>query len=213
MIHPATVPGMPRPVLIALVGVDGSGKTTQAKELVRRLTAQGAPARYFENGGGRPLWNRLAHALGRSDGVDLFGRTLHAALEATLRGVGMARTLAWSWLTGRTAVLDRWSYCQYVVMRARGDRGERLVRAAYRFVPRPTLVCFLSTSPERARQRVLARGIDTEELSYLRDLDAAYRTLPEFERFVVVDGDDGPAEVAAALDRLVRRLITPAGRN
>jgi dTMP kinase len=55
-------------VSIALVGVDGSGKSTQARALARRLTAAGVPARYFENAGGRPLWNRLARAVGRAHG-------------------------------------------------------------------------------------------------------------------------------------------------
>ena len=61
--------------MIALVGVDGSGKSTQARALARRLTAAGVPASYFENAGGRPLWNRLARAVGRRDGPALFGRT------------------------------------------------------------------------------------------------------------------------------------------
>ncbi|MFG3690511.1 dTMP kinase [Micromonospora sp. NPDC047740] len=198
---------MARSVMIALVGVDGSGKSTQARALARRLTARGVPAAYFENAGGRPLWNRLARALGRPDGVALFGRTLYPALEATVRAVAMARTVLVSRLTGRTAVLDRWTWCQYVIMAARGDRGRRAVRAVYRIFPRPTVVCFLATTPEVARRRVLARGIDTEELAHLRALDAAYRALPEFGSFVVVDGDGDPDEVAAALDRMVSPML------
>jgi hypothetical protein len=42
--RPATLPPMTRPVLIALVGVDGSGKTTQPKALVRRLIESINPA-------------------------------------------------------------------------------------------------------------------------------------------------------------------------
>ncbi|PWU45940.1 thymidylate kinase [Micromonospora globispora] len=198
---------MTRPVMIALVGVDGSGKSTQARALARRLTDAGVPASYFENAGGRPLWNRLARAVGRRDGPALFGRTLYPALEATVRALAMSRTLLWSRLTGRTAVLDRWTYCQHVIMAARGDRGRRMVRAAYALFPRPTVVCFLATSPAVAQRRVLARGIDTEELGHLRALDAAYRALPEFGSFVVVDGDGGPGEVAAALDRVVSPLV------
>lgn len=193
--------------MIALVGVDGSGKSTQARALARRLTAGGTPASYFENAGGRPLWNRLARALGRPDGVALFGRTLYPALEATVRALAMGRTLLWSRVSGRAAVLDRWTWCQYVIMAARGDRGGRLIRAAYAVFPRPSVVCFLATSPAEAQRRVLARGIDTEELSHLRALDAAYRALPEFGTFVVVDGDGDPDEVAAALDRVVSPLV------
>ncbi|MCI4061559.1 thymidylate kinase [Micromonospora sp. R77] len=198
---------MAPPVMIALVGVDGSGKSTQARALARRLTAAGTPARYFENAGGRPLWNRLARALGRPDGRALFGRTRYAALEAAVRAAAMARTVLVSRVTGRTAVLDRWTWCQDVIMTARGDRGRRAVRAAYAIFPRPTVVCFLATSPEVAQARVTARGIDTEELAHLRALDAAYRALPEFGTFVVVDGDRDPEEVAAALDRLVAPLV------
>ncbi|MEU4792553.1 thymidylate kinase [Micromonospora tulbaghiae] len=191
---------MGRPVMIALVGVDGSGKTTQAKALAARLRERGVRARYFENAGGRPLWNRLARALGRPDGVALFGRTLYPALEATVRAAAMARTVAVARLTGRVAVLDRWTWCQDVIMAARGDRGRRVMRAAYAVFPRPAVVCFLATSPEVARLRVAARGIDTEEPAHLRALDAAYRALPDFGTFTVLDGDRAPAEVAAALD-------------
>ncbi|WP_245719047.1 hypothetical protein [Micromonospora rhizosphaerae] len=89
----------------------------------------------------------------------------------------------------------------------RGDRGRRLVRTAYALFPRPAVVCFLATSPAVAQRRVLARGIDTEELAHLRALDAAYRALPEFGSFVVVDGDGGPDDVAAALDGVVGALV------
>ncbi|RQX33502.1 hypothetical protein DLJ57_19530 [Micromonospora chalcea] len=61
---------MARPVMIALLGVDGSGRTNQAKALAERLRRRGVRARYFENAGGRPLWNRLARALGAGAEVE-----------------------------------------------------------------------------------------------------------------------------------------------
>ena len=72
------------------------------------------------------------------------------------------------------------------------------------------MVCFLATSPEVARLRVAARGIDTEEPAHLRALDAAYRALPEFGSFVTLDGDATPDEVAAALDAVVDAVVVPA---
>ncbi|MEV4273275.1 thymidylate kinase [Micromonospora aurantiaca] len=198
---------MGRPVMIALIGVDGSGKTTQARALAARLRERGVRARYFENAGGRPLWNRLARALGRADGTALFGRTVYPALEATVRAAAMARTVAVARLTGQVAVLDRWTWCQDVIMAARGDRGRRAVRTVYAVFPRPAVVCFLATSPGVAQRRVAARGIDTEELAHLRALDGAYRALPEFGSFVTLDGDGTPDEVAAALDAVVDAAV------
>ncbi|WFE66837.1 thymidylate kinase [Micromonospora sp. WMMD714] len=201
---------MGRGVVVAVVGVDGSGKSTQAKRLVGRLREAGVPAVYLENAGGRPLWNRLAQAVGRRDGVHLFGRRGYPALEATVRWLALARAVAVTRLTGRVGVMDRWTWCQYVIMQARGDRGIRLVRAAYAFFPRPDLVCFLAVTPELARRRVLARGIDTEELAHLTALDAGYRALPEFGSFILIDGNADPATVAGALDRAV---ATVTGRR
>ncbi|MEV0807570.1 thymidylate kinase [Micromonospora sp. NPDC050200] len=198
---------MARPVIIALLGVDGSGKSTQARALARRLSERGVRATYFENAGGRPLWNALAHRLGRRDGVHLFGRRRYAALEAAVRWLALARAVAGVRLTGRVGVMDRWTWCQYVIMRARGARGVRLVRAVYALFPRPDLVCFLAVSPALAQLRVRERGIDTEELGHLTALDAAYRALPEFAGFVVLDGNADREAVAADLDRVIRPLV------
>ncbi|WP_238450634.1 hypothetical protein [Micromonospora sp. 4G55] len=65
-------------------------------------------------------------------------------------------------------------------------------------------------SPALAQRRVHERGIDTEELGHLAALDAAYRALPEFADFQVLDGEADPTAVAAALDRLVRPVVTGA---
>ncbi|SCE64538.1 thymidylate kinase [Micromonospora matsumotoense] len=197
------VPGMGRGVIVAVVGVDGAGKSTQAKGLAGRLSLAGAPATYLENAGGRPFWNRLARAVGRRDGVHLFGRRGYPVLEAAVRWVALARAVAVTRLTGGVGVMDRWTWCQYVIMRARGDRGVRLVRAAYALFPRPDLICFLAISPELAQRRVLDRGIDTEELAHLTALDAGYRALPEFGGFTMIDGSADPTTVAADLDRAV----------
>src|SRR5262245_29385128 len=110
-----------RPRMIALVGVDGSGKTTAARRLAQELNAAGARARYFENGGGRPLIDPLARRLGRPDGRQLLGWRGYLAVEASIRWAALARAVALSTLTRRVAVLDRYAYCQYALIRARGD--------------------------------------------------------------------------------------------
>jgi dTMP kinase len=179
------------------VGIDGSGKTTLGKELARWLAAQGVPAEYSENPGGRVAIDRIARRLGRRDGIDLLGRYPFLAVETAVRWLAIARGLLLARWRGRVAVMDRYSYCQLVVMRARGDRGESLVRCLYSVFPRPDLVIFLRVPPETAKKRIDARGYDREPVDYLSALDRAYRTLPEFPTFREVDGD-APVDVVAA---------------
>ncbi|WP_189114229.1 dTMP kinase [Pilimelia terevasa] len=196
-----------RPPVIALVGIDGAGKTSHAAALSRWLSDRGVPAAHCRNPGGRVALGRLGRRLGRRDAVHLLGRRGFVAAEVTLRGLAIARSLLHARLTGRTAVMDRYTYCQYAAMRARGDRGHRLARVAYALFPQPDLVCFLHVSPPAAHARIVARGTDSEELAYLHALDAAYRALPEAAGFRVVPADGTPTEVLGAIQAAITEAL------
>ncbi|GAA1800898.1 thymidylate kinase [Planosporangium flavigriseum] len=202
---------MAHPVIVALVGIDGSGKTTQAKMLAEWLTTCGATATYFANPGGRLFLGRLAHRLGRADAIDLLGRRGFTLVETLLRWLNICRAVVWSRLSRRTAVMDRYSYCQYVTMRTRADQGDRFARILYSVFPRPDLVCFLDVAPVEAHRRVERRGTDSESLSYLSDAATGYRSLPEFESFTVVDANGSPGEVQATLRQVVGHRLNDQG--
>ena len=200
----ATLHDMSHPRLIAVVGVDGSGKTTTAKALVRELRGRGLRAKYFENAGGRPPLNWLARRLGHADAVGWLGADRMQAIEQRVRHLLMRLAAAWSRLPGeRVAVLDRWTVCQYAVVRARGSVGEEAARRRYEHLPWPDAVAFLDVSPVVARDRLVRRGKDVDDLAWLERYDAAYRTLPEWERFTIVDGKRSTAEVVGDLAALV----------
>lgn len=190
---------MAPPRIIALVGIDGAGKSTHARWLADWLTAHGTPARYSQNPGGRLRLGRIAQRLGRPDAAALFGTRGFAVIEALIRWAAIARGLLLARLTGSVAVMDRYSYCQYVAAHARGTGGERWLRALYAPFPRPDLVFLLAVPPEQAQQRIALRGRDSEELAHLQASDAAYRQLPEAAWFTVVDAGAEPPAVQAAL--------------
>lgn len=198
---------------VALVGIDGSGKTTQGHGLAQWLTAQGRPATYWQNAGGRRWFGRLARRVGRADGEALLGRAGMLGVEAVLRWLAIARALGSSRLTGRIAVMDRYAVCQYASVRAHAparvaipDRardelrpGERLARAAYRFFPPPDVTFLLVVPAVEAYHRIEARGTDHERLEFLTAAAAAYEQLPEAATFVRIDADAPPDEVAQQL--------------
>jgi dTMP kinase len=190
-----------RPGAIALIGIDGSGKTTQAQRLAHALTAAGIPATYWQNAGGRRWFGRLARRLGSRDAQRLLGRGGLLAVESILRWLAIARALLRSALTGRLAVMDRYAVCQYASIRAHGGRrtAERLARLAYRTFPAPDVTFLLRVEPAIAYQRIEMRGTDHESLEFLAKAAAAYRSLPEYGTFVIVDAGGTPDDVTRAI--------------
>ncbi|SBT46496.1 thymidylate kinase [Micromonospora auratinigra] len=182
---------------VALIGIDGSGKTTQAHRLAEALTAVGHPATYHRNAGGRRWLGRIAQRLGRSDAQRLVGRDGLLAVESVLRWLAIALALLSCLLTGRTAVMDRYAACQYASIRAHGgQRWERLARAGYRVFPPPRVTFLLAVDPAEAYRRIERRGTDHESMQWLTAAATAYRTLPEYAGFVVVDANGSPDEVS-----------------
>lgn len=200
---PVVDPRYPRRMArtIALVGIDGSGKTTQARTVAAELAAAGFPAAYRQNAGGRHWFGRIAVLLGRADAEDLFGRRGTLAVESVLRWFAIARTLVRRAVRREIAVMDRYAVCQFASLRAHGARpsAERRARLAYRLFPRPDVTFFLAVDPEVAQDRIERRGYDTETMEYLRAADAAYRSLPEYPRFVVIDANGTPEQVTKAI--------------
>ncbi len=192
-----------RPTIVAVIGIDGTGKSTQTGLLAEGLRRDGIPASSFENPGGRPALNALALRLGRRDGQDLVGRRAVVVIETAIRFAAIARALLIARATGQVAVMDRYSPCQYAMMRARGDRGERVVRRIFGAFPAPDVTVLLEAPAAVAQRRVDLRGKDHEELDYLRALDAAYRSLPEAATFEELDAGGAINDVQAALRALV----------
>jgi dTMP kinase len=195
---------VPPPTSIAVVGIDGSGKTTQAKHLVDWLRAEGTPARYFENPGGRPVTDWLARRLGRADTAALLGERGRLLVETSIRAIALGRVAGWSRATGEIAVMDRCAACQLALVGARGVRGERAVRAVLGPFGLPDLVLQLVVDGAMACDRVEQRGYDRETVDYLERFAAAYRGLPEAATFVLVDGNGSVDEVQ---DRLRTEIL------
>jgi dTMP kinase len=195
---------------VALVGIDGSGKTTQANRLAAVLADAGVPATYRQNAGGRAWFGHFARRFGLADGPALFGRRGMLLVESVLRWLAIARTHLRSRFAGDLAVMDRHAVDQYVSIRAHaGGRGERFARLAYGLFAAPDVTVLLAVDPRDAYRRIEARGTDHESLDYLAAADTAFRSLPESAGFVVVDAGGAPDEVTSAVLAALRDWLPP----
>lgn len=185
--------------MVALVGIDGSGKTTQAIRLAAALCAAGLPARYGRNAGGRRFLGRVAQRLGGRDAATMLGRPGLLLIESMLRWLAIARSLLAARITGRVAVMDRYTPCQLVSLRVHGGgaRLERAVRAMYSVFPAPDRLIFLDVGPSQAYDRIEERASDHEDMSYLNATYSAYKDIASTA--VPVSGAGDPDDVAAAI--------------
>ncbi|MFJ9396391.1 dTMP kinase [Streptomyces californicus] len=194
--------------LIAVSGIDGAGKTTQVKELASWLQDQGIKVQCLLNQSMLPV-RRSLDAIAQEDGfsghLDMLGADTIRLISACAKLAALAPVQDNLQVPGMVTLVDRYTYCQYAAVRLQKADNETYLRRLNRVLPIPDLTLFLDVSPEIAQQRIRKRGIDDETLDFLTTYRAAYRSLPEYESFTVLDGDGD-------LDSVQRRLRTEVQR-
>lgn len=193
--------------LIAVVGLDGAGKSTQVPALGEWLTSVGVPTQVQVSVSMSPVRKALsviAAEDGYADHLELIGAEtmrLISACNKLARVAPVARSLRES---GGVVVMDRYTYCQYALASAQRAGDVRFLRRLFAGTPKPDLTLFLDVEPEEAARRVDERGVDVESVQFLKEFREAYQALPEFADFVRVDGNGTPEEVQECLRTSVR---------
>jgi dTMP kinase len=140
-------------MLIAVEGIDGSGKTTTVDRLALRLEAAGRRVivvrRYHV-----PELTRLWHHLVEQDAIDQDGAALLAASDFA---IGLRHSIVPALEDGRDVVADRYVYSHKVHFAARGVPEDRL-RALFAAAPTPDRVVLLDTPAAVALRRLRPLG-------------------------------------------------------
>lgn len=174
-------------MIVVLTGIDGSGKSTAARALVDTVTSQGRDALLLANYAGRRTLTEWSSRAGLRLPLRL--------MDAVETGIRVLNVLLSSLRAARfdgLVVMDRHLYCQLALREARGLPRGRFLPWLLRTLPAADAVLHLDVPPATAHERIAARGIDEESLADLTALAAAYRRLPEYREFTVVDSG-GPA--------------------
>ena len=185
-------------MFVTFEGIDGSGKTTQARRLARRLEREGRDVVSTREPGGTALGERIRDLLLAGEEMSPWAE---AALFAAARAELVARVVRPALERGADVVCDRYvdsSLAYQGITRGLGVEAVMdLNRAAIGgLLPDRTFLLLLE--PEEAARRSGA-GDRIEREGLWAELDRAYRELAALfpERIVAVDGALPPGEIAA----------------
>ncbi len=194
-------------MLIAIEGLDQSGKATQAERLRDLLREGGTRARLVSFPDyGTSIGEEIARAL---QGEREYGPEVMQLLYIANRYERKADLERW--LTGGlTVVCDRYVASSVAYGEAQGlDAG--WLTDTQRFLPAPALTILLDIDPALAAERK-ASGRDRYErdLALLGRVRESYARQAEQPDWVRVDGDQGKDAVTAEIMAIVGARLSPA---
>lgn len=176
-------------MIVAIEGVDGAGKTTQAKKLVRALKARGIRAHYTSEPSDSRYGAIIRQLLSRR-GVNPH---ILALLFAADRLHHVERVVNPLLQQGTIVVCDRYLYSSYAYQGVM--TGHPLwVREINSRVPAPDIAVLLDVPVQDALRRK-KRRIRFEDPSFLEEVRREYLRLCEAGLMVVIDGSGGVEEV------------------
>ncbi|MGX9889628.1 dTMP kinase [Streptomyces sp. NPDC002276] len=201
--------------LIALCGLDGSGKTTQAELLEKHLAASRTVYRtrpvtaHFRDD---PTLNAFLHEqLSETDMVDVVPELVLFSAMDRLRHM---RTSMLPWMReGAVVISDRYVYSSYAWMVARGIPDLEWVAQLNRYLPEPQLTVYLDIPAELAVERIRSRGdkprweeIDHARMSRVREIFLA-QEWGKSPNYHVLDGQQPIHVLAEHISRLTDEAL------
>ena len=207
----AVTPGL----FISLEGIDGSGKSTQAKWLAAWLRDQGRDPVLTREPGGAPGAEAIRRLLVEGD-PDRWSPETEILLFTAARRDHLERTIRPALAAGRDVITDRFADSTRVYQGAtRGDLRGLVDYIHARVIGiEPDLTLILDIDPEIALARGLARrsGEDRFEdfgLGFQRKLHDGFRALANEApgRCVLIDANRTPEAIAADITAAVAKRL------
>jgi len=198
--------------LIVFEGIDGSGKSTQARRLLRRLRASGFEAVLFrEPTSGK--WGRKIKSMAKQAG------SLTPEEELTLfvkdREENVCKNLSPALDAGKAVILDRYYFSTIAYQGAKGISKDRIRRLNERFAVRPDLVFILDIGAGRGLDRIHHRKRRDRLFERHRYLARVSRIFRGFKGKIFVHLDAGlpKDELSDIITSRVLRLLGRGGRS
>jgi dTMP kinase len=199
-----------RGTLVALEGIDGTGKSTQAMRLTAIFRAQGYAVTSLREPTGSPWGRRLRDAmpaghrrLAPSQELDLFLQDRRYDVSAHIQPALAA---------GQLVLMDRYYFSTIAYQGARGIDPEHIRRLNEAFAPAPDVVFLLLMSPTEALRRIRQGRGQTDDAfeqgEYLKSVDGIFRML-KGAHIHPIDADQPIDIVTSALQEKIQAYLAP----
>jgi dTMP kinase len=197
-----------RGILITIEGIDGVGKTTQAKMLAEYLVERGydvVQLREPTDG----YWGKKIKNLSKH------GRTASPEEECQWflndRTEDVEKNIKPALNAGKVVILDRYYYSTMAYQGALELDVEKIREENEKFAPRPDLVIILDAPPKIGLERITEGR--KEQLNYFEDLEyqekvrEIFLSMKEMDNVRIVDAGKELDEVQEEIRRIVNGLI------
>ena len=192
-------------MLIAIEGIDGSGKTTIAKYLRNVLKEMGYKVVLFKEPTdsvyGKKIKQFLNNRLDAEEELELF------ILD---RKYDVEKNILPALEKNYIVIMDRYYYSTIAYQGARGIDVDKIKAMNEKIAPKPDLVLILDVNPEVGIKRIRNRGDKPnkfEGLEYLKAVRNIFLKLKN-KNIVIVDANRSKEEVKKEVLNIVKSLIT-----
>lgn len=181
-------------VLIVIEGIDGAGKSTQAKSLLRKLRALGLEAVYFREPS-RGKWGRELKRKAKETGSLTPGQELE--LFQKDRQENVEKNLKPALKKKKVVILDRYYFSTIAYQGAKGIDQARIRRMNEKFAPKPDFVFILDIEAGEGLARIADRkekDVLFERESYLVKVGRIFRGF-KGRRIIHIDARQGEKDI------------------
>jgi dTMP kinase len=195
---------------ICVEGLDGCGKTTQTKLLVKRLRKIGYDAVYTAE----PSRGRIGVFIRRYclHGEKRVSAIIEALLFAADRFEHVEKELVPALDRGKMVVSDRYVYSSLAYQGA-AELGLRWIEMVNEHAIRPDLAIFVDVEPEAVVRRLKPKKSVMEDLETQYKVREVYMNFVEKGELVKIDGSRSKREVADDILKLVLKRFDASAKK
>ncbi len=192
-------------MLIAIEGIDGTGKTTLAKKLKDWLKSEGYEVVVVKEPGDS-VWGRKVRessGLSAEEELELFLKDREENVKKKILPALERKAVV---------IMDRYYYSTMAYQGARGVDVDEIKSRNKKIAPEPDLVLLLDCEPEVCFDRIERRGKTSrfEELEYLKKVRKLFLDIAERDdKVYIIDASADEEEVfRKARDIIARKLVS-----